>query len=61
MTNLYADRYNPKLLAELKEVKQMGYLAMICENSVGGFESWSDFEDAAKRKEYYESCVNQYK
>lgn len=58
---VYYDRNDPKLLAELKETRQMGYLAMICHNSIGGFESWTDFEDDKKRLEYYNFCKTTYK
>jgi hypothetical protein len=61
MTTRYPVPNDPKLLAELKEIRQMGYLAMICHNSVEGFQSWTDFEDDKKRMEYYIFCKMTYK
>jgi hypothetical protein len=42
---------------EVSELERMGYKSMAVKNGhmIGGYCSFSDFEDASKAKEYYQS------
>ena len=59
-TAKYVKRNDPKLLKELAEVRNMGYLAMVANVTIGGFESYNCFDDSSKRAEYYDFCKRNY-
>lgn len=56
----YADRNDPKLLQEVAEIRNMGYLAMAAKVGIGGFCSFNEFETKEKRADYYSQVSNTY-